>query len=103
MEYSFYDSEDELGFGVDAEIVADLDYTCQSACAAGLEDPGYDAECVIHGWSGVWVQTTDNGISSWEDLSSEKQDQLNHWISVRSDSNEVHDFCFEWESSRFED
>lgn len=101
MEYSFYDSQDELGFGVDAEIVVDLDYTCRSACAAGLEDPGYDAECVIHGWVGVCVHT-ENGVFGWDDLSSEKQDELNRWVSARSDSNEVHDFCFDWESSWFE-
>ena len=103
MEYTLRDESNELGFGEDAEILIDIDYTCTAGSPPGWEDPGCDPECNISGWSVMHILSSDNEEINWTTLSPEKQNEINNWLDNKVNTNEVYEDCFQYESDYWED
>lgn len=103
MEYTFYDSHNDLGFGEDTEILVDLDYSCKAGSPPGWEDPGEDPECIINGWTVMFIGTANDEEINWSTLSPEKQTEVNDWVSDQANTGEVYDTCFQYESDYWED
>lgn len=103
MEYTLRDESNELGFGEDAEILIDMDYTCTAGSPPGWEDPGCDPECNISGWSVMHILSSDNEEINWTTLSPEKQKEIDNWLDDKVNTNEVYEDCFQHESDYWED
>ena len=97
MEYTFYDGNNDLGFGEDTEILVELDFSIDAGCKPGLEDPGYDPECIINRWDILGVTNAQSENINLSTLSPEKKQELNDWISNECEANEVINSCFEYE------
>lgn len=95
MEYTFYDSHNDLGFGEDTEIIVEIDYTCTPGCEPGWEDPGCDPECTINNCTVVEILTTNNENINWTTLCPEKQREVSDWVYDKAQTSEVYDECFQ--------
>jgi len=103
MEYTFYDSNNDLGFGEDAEILVEIDYSCRAGSPPGWEDPGESPECTINGCDIMSITTVDNEDINWSTLCPEKQAEVTAWAHDKADTAEVHEHCFEREERDLED
>lgn len=103
MEYTIYDSHNDLGFGEDTEILVDIDYSCYAGSPPGWEDPGESPECIINGVDVMSIITANNENINWSTLCPEKQKEVTDWACDKSDTSEVHDACFQRDSDYWDD
>jgi hypothetical protein len=102
MNYTFYDSHNIFGFGVDTEVFVKIDYTCNAGCEAGWSDPGYPPECTINSCTITGIVTANNEYINWSTLCPEKQREVSDWAHNQADNSEVHDACFQEASDLYD-